>query len=170
LCAVYNGYLGLGSNIGDRAHNLQLAVDQLQGNGVRVKAVSSIYRTAPVGEILDQRDFYNACIQVSTESGPEQLLDRCKEIEIRMGRDADAVKHAPRPIDIDLLLIDGLTYSSERLTLPHPEVLNRRFVAVPLVELNAQLCLPDGSSVAAALKTLDAETEVVAKVSDQLKL
>jgi 2-amino-4-hydroxy-6-hydroxymethyldihydropteridine diphosphokinase len=133
------GYLGLGSNVGDRRAHLQAAVDELPGHGVAVLASSSVYETEPVGEVLDQREFYNACVRVETELEPEPLLDACKAVERALGRAAGGVRHGPRPIDVDVLLLDGVEYPSERLRLPHREVFTRRFVLVPLLELDPAL-------------------------------
>ena len=131
------GYLGLGSNVGDRRANLQAAVDALGGHGVEVLASSSVYDTDPVGEVLDQPDFLNACIRVRTALAPEELLDACKAVERELGRAAGGVRHGPRPIDVDVLLLGDETYRSERLSLPHEQVTSRRFVLVPLLELDA---------------------------------
>ena len=144
------GYLGLGSNIGDRRAQLASAVAALPQHGVEVLASSSVYETEPVGLVLDQPDFYNACIRIETEHGPEQLLDACKDVERAQGRDPGGVRHGPRPIDVDVLLLGSLEHSSQRLTLPHPEVLSRRFVLLPLLELDPELTLPDGRRAAEA--------------------
>ena len=101
------GFLGLGSNVGDRRANLQAAVDALPAHGVRVLASSSTYDTEPVGEVLDQPDFLNACVRVETDLEPEALLDACKAVERELGRRAGGVRHGPRPIDVDLLLLGG---------------------------------------------------------------
>jgi 2-amino-4-hydroxy-6-hydroxymethyldihydropteridine diphosphokinase len=113
-----------------------------------------VYETEPVGLVLDQREFYNACLRVETGHGPEELLDACKEVERALGREPGGVRHGPRPIDVDVLLLEGVEYVSERLTLPHPEVVSRRFVLVPLLELDADLSLPDGRRLAHALDAL----------------
>ncbi|HUA69577.1 MAG TPA: 2-amino-4-hydroxy-6-hydroxymethyldihydropteridine diphosphokinase [Solirubrobacteraceae bacterium] len=149
------GYLGLGSNVGDRRAHLLDAVAALPSHGVDVLASSSVYETEPVGLVLDQRDFYNACLRVETDLGPEELLDACKAVERSLGREAGGVRHGPRPIDVDVLLLDSLSYASDRLRLPHPEVTSRRFVLVPLLELDPSLTLPDGTAVAVALADLD---------------
>lgn len=148
------GYLGLGSNVGDRESHLQRAIEGLAGRGVAVDAASSLYETEPVGEILDQADFLNAAVRVITALDPDQLLDVCKAIEAEMGRDLDGPRHGPRPIDIDLLLLGEIEMSTERLTLPHPEVTSRRFVLEPLLELDPDLRLPDGRELRAALQEL----------------
>jgi 2-amino-4-hydroxy-6-hydroxymethyldihydropteridine diphosphokinase len=121
---------------------------------VAVEAVSSVYETEPVGEILDQPDFLNAAARVRTALGPEDLLGVCKAIEARHGRALGGRRHAPRPIDIDLLLLGDLEMSTERLTLPHPEVTSRRFVLEPLLELDPDLRLPDGRELRSALAGL----------------
>jgi len=142
------GYLGLGSNEGDRLGNLRAARDALGRHGVEVLASSSVYETAPQGEVLDQPDFLNACLRVRTALGPEELLDAAKAVERELGRVPGGVRHGPRPIDVDVLLLDDLEFRSERLSLPHREVTSRRFVLEPLLELDAQLTLPDGTSLA----------------------
>jgi len=151
---VRRGFLGLGSNLGDRAANLRAAIDLLGQRGVEVEAVSSAYETEPVGEVLDQPDFLNAAIAIRAELEPEELLDVCKAIEAERGRALDAPRHSPRPLDIDLLLLGDLRLSTERLTLPHPEVTSRRFVLEPLLELEPELCLPDGTRLADSLAAL----------------
>lgn len=149
------GYLGLGSNIGDRRAHLQTAVDQLAAHGVRVLASSSIYDTEPVGLILDQPEFLNAAVRIDTELGPEALLDACKTVEREVGRASGGPRHGPRVIDVDLLLLGGLEFRSERLALPHEEVTSRRFVLVPLLELDPGLTLPGSeASLSAALEGL----------------
>ena len=139
------GYLGLGSNEGDRLGNLRAARERLVDEGVSVAAASSVYETAPQGEVTDQPDFLNACLEVQTELGPEELLEACERVERALGREPGGQRHGPRPIDVDVLLLDGLEYSSERITLPHPEVTSRRFVLEPLLELDPELELPDGT-------------------------
>jgi 2-amino-4-hydroxy-6-hydroxymethyldihydropteridine diphosphokinase len=150
------GYLGLGSNVGQRRAHLQAAVDALIAHDVVVLASSSLYETEPVGLVLDQPDFLNACVRVETELGPEELLDVCKAVEREVGRSAGGVRHGPRVIDIDLLLLGRLAYGSARLTLPHAEVSSRRFVLVPLLELDPDLALPSGERLADKLAALPA--------------
>ena len=123
-------YLGLGSNVGDRRANLIAAAE-----AVGPRRMSSIYETAPQGEVLDQPDFLNAVVEIETELGPEELLTRCKEIESALGREMGGVRHGPRPIDIDILLLGDVEYDSERLHIPHRDLETRRFVLEPLTEL-----------------------------------
>jgi 2-amino-4-hydroxy-6-hydroxymethyldihydropteridine diphosphokinase len=146
------GYLGLGSNVGDRVAHLRAAREALdQTEGLAVTASSSVYETEPQGEVLDQPDFLNAALRVRTALGPEELLDAAKGVERDLGRQAGGVRHGPRPIDVDVLLLGDLEYSSDRLTLPHREVTSRRFVLEPLLELDPGLALPDGTLLSARL-------------------
>jgi 2-amino-4-hydroxy-6-hydroxymethyldihydropteridine diphosphokinase len=149
------GYLGLGSNVGDRRANLQAAVDALPARGVHVLASSSTYDTDPVGEVLDQPAFLNACLRIETDLDPEELLDACKAVERELGRDLEGgVRHGPRPIDVDLLLLGDLEHASERLRLPHAQVTARRFVLIPLLELDFELQTPDGTRLSDRLAAL----------------
>ena len=159
------GLLGLGSNVGTaaagvdgRRARLQAAVDAIAGAGIAVLAASSTYDTDPVGEVLDQPSFLNACLLVETDLEPLALLDLVKELEARLGREPGGVRHGPRAIDIDVLLLGDLELRHERLTLPHPQLLGRRFVLIPAVELDPELQVGGpGSKVrlADALAALD---------------
>jgi 2-amino-4-hydroxy-6-hydroxymethyldihydropteridine diphosphokinase len=154
------GYLGLGSNVGDRRANLQAAVEDLWSHDVEVLASSSVYETEPVGEVLDQPDFLNACVRIETGLEPHDLLDACKAVERTLGRETGGVRHGPRPIDVDVLLLEGVELESSRLRVPHREVTNRRFVLVPLLELDPDLELPDGRRVAGVLDGLEPGQDV----------
>jgi 2-amino-4-hydroxy-6-hydroxymethyldihydropteridine diphosphokinase len=145
------GYLGLGSNKGDRLGALRAARVELERRGVSVVASSSAYETAPQGGVLDQADFLNACLAVETELAPEEVLDACKDVERALGRVGGGPRHGPRPIDVDVLLLGDLVHRSERLTLPHAEVTSRRFVLEPLLELDPELTLPSGEPLAPLL-------------------
>ena len=149
-----DGLLGLGCNLGDRRAQLQAAVDALPGAGIEVLACSSTYDTDPVGEVLDQPSFLNACARVRTALGALELLDAVKRIEREHGRDLAGVRHGPRVIDIDVLLLGVLTLEHERMRLPHEQLLHRRFVLVPALELDMHLRTPDGASLADALAAL----------------
>jgi 2-amino-4-hydroxy-6-hydroxymethyldihydropteridine diphosphokinase len=145
-------YLGLGSNVGDRLANLRAAIELLDAHdAIAVVAKSSVYETEPVGEVLDQADFYNAAVLVETDLEPRELLAACKQVERDLGRRAGGVRHGPRPIDVDLLLIDDLALSDAELVVPHPQLANRRFVLAPLTELASELMLADGRTTTQAL-------------------
>jgi 2-amino-4-hydroxy-6-hydroxymethyldihydropteridine diphosphokinase len=149
------GYLGLGSNVGDRRANLQAAVDGLASHDVAVLESSSTYDTDPVGELLDQPAFLNACLRIETTLEALELLSACKALEAELGRAGGGVRHGPRSIDIDILALGELEHHSERLRLPHDQMLTRRFVLIPLLELDFELRTPAGESLAQALATLD---------------
>ncbi|MFN2491937.1 MAG: 2-amino-4-hydroxy-6-hydroxymethyldihydropteridine diphosphokinase [Pyrinomonadaceae bacterium] len=136
------GYIGLGSNLGDRAGNLLLAVRQLFAVGIPVTRLSSVYETAPVG-MTEQAAFLNMVAEVNTTSvaSPEQVLGRLQRIENQLGR-TRSVRMGPRTIDLDLLLYDGEQRDTEFITLPHPRLHLRRFVLTPLAELSPELVHP----------------------------
>jgi 2-amino-4-hydroxy-6-hydroxymethyldihydropteridine diphosphokinase len=150
MAEVRVAYLGLGSNMGDRRGNMEEGIRLLNERGVPVIKSSSVWETEPVGEILDQPDFLNACLAVETDLEPHDLLDIVKQIELDLGRDPNGPRHGPRPLDIDLLLMGDLVFSSERLDIPHREVLSRRFVMAPLLEIAPGLVAPTGEDVEAA--------------------
>ena len=155
------GYLGLGSNVGDRRVNLQATVECLWAHDVVVLLSSSVYETEPVGDVVDQQPFYNACLRIETALEPEPLLDACKAVERAFGRvqagEDGYVKHGPRSIDVDVLLLGDASYASERLTLPHREVTTRRFVLVPLLELAPDLEVPGRGRAADALELIEGQ-------------
>ncbi|HEY1688561.1 MAG TPA: 2-amino-4-hydroxy-6-hydroxymethyldihydropteridine diphosphokinase [Solirubrobacteraceae bacterium] len=151
---VRKGLIGIGSNVGDRRANLQAAVDALRAAGIVVHAASSLYDTDPVGEVLDQPSFLNGCLLIETSLAPLELLDEAKRIERELGRAAEGLRHGPRPIDIDILLLGELELEHERMILPHREVLSRRFVLIPALELDRSLRTPGGVALADALAEL----------------
>jgi 2-amino-4-hydroxy-6-hydroxymethyldihydropteridine diphosphokinase len=151
------GYLGLGSNVGDRRSFLQAAVEDLWTHRVEVLASSSVYETEPVGEVSDQPEFLNACVRVETRLRPDALLRACKKVEAALGRELSGpgyVHHGPRPIDVDVLLLGDGEFESEALCVPHRELTARRFVLVPLLELDPQLVVPGAGPATEALAAL----------------
>lgn len=127
-------YIGLGSNLGDRHQNIQRAVDLLrQAEGIRVRQISSLLETAPVGKV-DQPRFINCVAHVSTELDPFQLHDTCIGIEETMGR-VRLERWGPRLIDLDILIYGHEKVQHPRLTIPHPEIGHRSFVQEGLKEL-----------------------------------
>lgn len=146
-------YLGLGSNLGDRRQNLAKAL-KLMSPQVKVMKLSSIYETEPVG-YTDQPLFYNAVCQVSTALSPRELLHLAKEIEQRLGRRA-SFPNAPRPIDIDILFYDDKITRSKELIIPHPRLVERAFVLVPLAEIAPNLVHPEkGQTIKELLNKLE---------------
>jgi 2-amino-4-hydroxy-6-hydroxymethyldihydropteridine diphosphokinase len=122
--------------VGDRLANLRSARDALQRRGIAMVAESAVYETEPQAGAVGQSDFLNACLAVETDLEPDALLAVLKDVELELGREPGAPRHAARPIDVDLLLIDGRTLDSPQLTVPHAELLERRFVLEPLLELD----------------------------------
>jgi 2-amino-4-hydroxy-6-hydroxymethyldihydropteridine diphosphokinase len=158
--ALRSGLLGLGSNVGERRSHLQSAVEGLGAFGVKVLASSSTYDTDPVGEVLDQPSFLNACLTISTELEPLELLDAAKALEAELGREAGGLRHGPRAIDIDVLLLGDLELAHERMTLPHSQLLTRRFVLIPALELDFELRAPDGRALSEELALLGTDEGV----------
>jgi 2-amino-4-hydroxy-6-hydroxymethyldihydropteridine diphosphokinase len=132
-------YLGLGSNLGERADNIAMAISHLREK-VAVDVVSSIYETEPVGYAEQPRFLNVVCVGI-TDLSPKALLAFVKDIEAQMGRKA-TFRYGPRPIDIDILFYDSLILESPALTIPHPRLHERAFVLVPLLELASQLRHP----------------------------
>ena len=122
--------------MGDRAANIAEAVRRLNDEtGVSVKALSPLYRTAPVGPVA-QDDFINGAVRIETTLEAEELMRRCLSIEASMGRDrVNGLRWGPRIIDIDIILYDDLRIETEALTLPHPRFRERAFVLVPLADI-----------------------------------
>lgn len=126
--------LGLGTNLGDKIHNLSEAVSAISLlPKTRIISKSRVYRTEPVG-YRDQYDFLNCCILVETSLSPNALLGACLGIEAAMGR-IRLFKNGPRVVDIDLLLYEGFSAASDELTIPHPRMFERAFVICPLIDL-----------------------------------
>jgi len=146
--------LGLGSNVGERRDHLQAAVDALPAAGVEVVRCSSVYDTDPVGELREQASFLNACVLALTALEPRELLDTAKRLERELGREAGGPRHGPRAIDIDILMLGEIELEDERMTLPHEQLLQRRFVLIPALELDLELSTPDGTRLADALLAL----------------
>lgn len=126
-------YLALGANIGDKEENLRRAVALLREGGCEVTAASSLYITKPVG-LIDQPDFLNAVIRIKTALDSHDLLDLCRRIEQIMGRKR-TILWGPRVIDIDILLYEDVVLDEKELVIPHPRMLERAFVMVPLAEI-----------------------------------
>ena len=131
-------YIGLGSNIGDKLSNIIDAAKMISDlEQTSIVNMSTILRTKPV-DLLEQPDFLNQIIIISTELNPEDLFLELQHIEIKLGR-TKTIKKGPRTIDLDILLYDNLIMCSEMLTIPHPEIKNRQFILNHLVELTEDL-------------------------------
>lgn len=158
--------LGLGSNEGNRIENLRLAVESVQlfcPNGSVL--TSSVFETQPVNCPEGSEAFYNAVIEVKCDLDPEELLERCQSIEKKLGRVSGQEANAPRPIDIDILFFGDLRVSGSSLEVPHPRLLQRRFVLEPLSEIRPGLILPgETSSIEEILAELNSDEPPLSKI------
>ena len=156
----YICYLSLGANLGDRLGTIRQAVEMLDNTGkIHVKCVSSMYETPPWGK-LDQPPFSNGAAAVETVLAPVELLAACQKIEKKLGR----VRHehwGARTIDIDLLYIPGVQLAEAELVLPHPYMLERSFVLVPLAEIAPELVLANGMTAVQCRDRLDDRFSIV---------
>ena len=154
-------FLGLGSNIGDREEALERALAGLEARGFHVNASSSLYLTEPVGG-PPQDWFLNAVVRGETDLAPEALLAACLSLETELGRHR-VVHHGPRTLDVDLLLYGSLVWDSERLKIPHPRLHERRFVLVPLVEIDPEARHPVLGLTAAEMRDRCSDASRVVK-------
>jgi 2-amino-4-hydroxy-6-hydroxymethyldihydropteridine diphosphokinase len=139
---TYRAFLGLGSNVGDRARYLQQAADLVRAiDGVRVVWYSAVYETDPWGN-PDQEKFLNAVGEIETTLEPGALLQALKSIESRLGRTPSSIPWSPREIDLDILLYDGLVYGDATVSVPHLHLHERRFVLVPFREIAPDVVHP----------------------------
>ncbi len=135
-------WIGLGSNMGQAADQVEQAIAALtDAPGLELTARSSLYRTAPVGNV-DQPDFINAVVRASCRIGCYVLLEALQEIEKRFGRTRDGERFGPRSLDLDLLMYADQTVSSPQLELPHPRMHERLFVLEPLTEIEGDITVP----------------------------
>lgn len=141
-------YLGIGSNVGERRLFCRRAVAELEAaEGISVEATSSLYETSPVGG-PPQRSFVNMVARVATTLEPQDLLDVCKAIERRLGREPSDIRWGPRVVDIDILTFGEEKVVEPGLEIPHPRLTQRRFMLVPLLEIDPEASDPWGARYA----------------------
>jgi 2-amino-4-hydroxy-6-hydroxymethyldihydropteridine diphosphokinase len=158
-------FLGLGSNLGDRLENLQAAADALgREPGLRVVASSRVWETAPVGGPL-QPDYLNAVLRVETDGTARELLEAARRVESTLGR-VRAERWGARTIDVDVLLYGQERIEEPDLIVPHPRMIRRAFVVVPLLELDADPPMPVGGS----LTEIRLDTDGIAPVAPPLEV
>jgi 2-amino-4-hydroxy-6-hydroxymethyldihydropteridine diphosphokinase len=154
-------YIGIGSNVGDRVDFSRRAVTELEGvEGVGVSATSSLYETSPVGG-PPQRSFVNMVVRIETGIGPRALLEACQAIELRLGREPASIRWGPRVVDLDVL-----TYADEKLNepdleVPHPRMTERRFVLIPLLEIDPDAADPWGKRYSDWLDQAEGDVELL---------
>lgn len=137
-------YLSLGSNLGDRLKQLRDAARLIESfKGIKIEKISSVYETEPVGNV-PQENFYNLVIKIKTDLLPYRLLEIAQIVERQFGRKREA-RWGPRTLDIDILLYDSVVINEKDLIIPHPEMCNRAFVLVPLLEIEPDLKMPGGN-------------------------
>lgn len=148
-------YLSLGCNRGQCRANLSWAIRLLDANErIEVTGISSVYETEPVGGV-EQPDFLNMAVELTTDLTPQELLAACRAVEVDLGGRDNRRPMGPRTIDLDILLFEQVEIAEKELTLPHPEMLRRAFVLVPLNEIAPEAKLPQGGTVAEALARLE---------------
>ncbi|MDP9233690.1 MAG: 2-amino-4-hydroxy-6-hydroxymethyldihydropteridine diphosphokinase [Actinomycetota bacterium] len=152
-------YIGIGSNVGERAEFCRRAVEALRASpGISLGAVSSLYETSPVGG-PPQRSFVNLVAEVDTAGTARELLRVCKEIERRLGREPGDIRWGPRVADLDILLFGDDKVNEPDLEIPHPRLVHRRFALVPLLEIDPAAADPWGARYADCLDEAEGEVE-----------
>jgi len=147
-------YLGLGANLGDRARNIAWSLEVLEEEGLALRSLSRLYETEPWG-VTEQPRFLNAACTMETDLAPHALLDLLKAVEARLGR-VPSVRYGPRTIDLDILLYGDLRIATPRLVVPHPGMLERASVLVPLADIAHELRHPvTGLTIAEHLRQIE---------------
>ena len=144
--ATRRAFIGLGSNLGDRAGYLRAGVEGLDAGG-DVVAVSPVYETEPVGGPGGQGPYLNVVVELATTDSPRRLLERCHAVE-EAARRVRAERWGPRTLDADVLWVEGCTVDEPGLTVPHPRMWERRFVLQPLADLAPDLVTPEQARAA----------------------
>ena len=150
--------LSLGSNIGNRQENLKKAVKSLEESKVEILKISSIYETEPLG-FKEQDKFYNIALTAEYSYDPYTLLSEIRRIEKDLGRERE-FKNSPRTIDIDIITFNNQRIDTESLTIPHKEFMNRKFVLIPLAEIEPSFIFNDKSTVSETLEKCKDNSEV----------
>lgn len=161
-------FLSLGSNLGDRLKFLRKAVTALnQNKNIQILKISNTHETEPYGK-KDQPFFLNICVKGKTTLSPQELFKICRDTEIKLGRIAGE-KWGPRIIDIDILFYGNKTINSPDLVIPHPDLHRRRFVLVPLIQIDSDLIHPVFKKTAADLLNECKDNSIVQIVKDSKK-
>lgn len=154
-------WIALGSNLASPLTQVNAAIAALGAiPDSRIVAVSSFYRTPPLGP-QDQPDYLNAAVALETTLAPEALLDHTQRIELDQGRVRKAERWGPRTLDLDIMLFGDETIATTRLTVPHYDMKNRGFMLWPLFEIAPELRFPDGETLASVLERLGAAKPAV---------
>ena len=153
-------YMGIGSNVGDRSSFCRRAVTALDNTpGVEVDATSDLYETSPIGP--PQRSYVNMVVRVRTDRDARSLLDLCKRIEAQLGREPADIRWGPRVIDLDILLFGDEKISEPDFEVPHPHMTERRFVLVPLLQIDPDVTDPWGTPLSTYAEEAVGEVDVL---------
>jgi len=153
-------WIGIGSNVGDRVAFVRRAVNELAASDVDVTGTSSLYETAPLGG-PPQRSFVNVVVRGSTDLDVRRLLETCKAIERRIGREETEMRWGPRVIDLDVLLYGDEKISEPDLEIPHPRLKERNFVLIPLLEVQPDATDPWGTRLSDHLDEAEGEVRLL---------
>ena len=151
--------LSLGSNIGNRQENLKKAVKSLEESKLEILKISSIYETEPLG-FKNQDKFYNIIIIAEYSDDPHALLNEIHKIEKKLGRERE-FKNSPRTIDIDIITFNDKNIDTESLTIPHKEYMNRKFILIPLAEIEPNFIFNSKNMVSETLEKCKDNSEVI---------
>jgi 2-amino-4-hydroxy-6-hydroxymethyldihydropteridine diphosphokinase len=158
---MIESFIGIGSNVGDRTQFVRQAVEQLNATeGVEVTATSSLYETSPIGG-PPQRSYVNMVVRIQTALDHRGLLDVTQGIEQKLGREESDIRWGPRVVDLDILTFDNTKIAEPDLEIPHPRMTQRRFVLVPLLEIDAELADPWGDPYGRALDDAEGDVELL---------
>ena len=158
---MIESFIGIGSNVGDRAQFVRNAVEQLNdADGIEVTATSSLYETSPIGG-PPQRSYVNMVVRLRTSLDHRELFELCQSIEQRLGREESDIRWGPRVVDLDLLAYDNTKISEPDLEIPHPRMTGRRFVLIPLLEIDPEMADPWGTRYADALEEAEGDVELL---------
>ena len=154
-----SAYIGIGSNVGDREAFVRRGVEEIgSADGIEMQKVSSLYATAPIGG-PPQRSFINLVVKVDATLSPRELLETLQGIEQKIGREPSDIRWGPRVVDLDILTFGDEKVSEPDLELPHPRMKERRFVLIPLLEIEPDAADPWGARYADALDEAEGDVE-----------
>jgi 2-amino-4-hydroxy-6-hydroxymethyldihydropteridine diphosphokinase len=156
---VTTSFIGVGSNVGDRENFVRRGVEEIgQVDGISVVKISSLYATAPIGG-PPQRSFINLVVEIDTTLSPRELLEALQGIEQRIGREPSDIRWGPRVVDLDILTFEDEKVSEPDLEIPHPRMKERRFVLIPLLEIEPDAADPWGTRYADSLDEAEGDVE-----------
>jgi 2-amino-4-hydroxy-6-hydroxymethyldihydropteridine diphosphokinase len=158
---MIEAFIGIGSNVGERRDFVRAAVGHLNAaDGVEITATSSLYETSPIGG-PPQRSYVNMVVRMHTSLDHRRLLELCQGIESKLGREESDIRWGPRVVDLDILTFDNTKISEPDLEIPHPRMTQRRFVLIPLLEIDPEIADPWGSPYRDSLDEAEGDVELL---------